>query len=126
MIGTIKTLRRRCIIREYDFKKQYARSLIYYDTATFKPLSLAQLEKEVVFKRLKGETWTSHKYVLGDPDSVYKAPKLWLLYMKDYLYNPEYHSWNITTEGDDQTIFVQYRNNTPKSCLGWAEYIYQY
>jgi hypothetical protein len=126
MTGTTKKLNRRCIIREYDFNKIKYQLSLWYDNSNFTPLSLRGLEQELIFRRLKGQEFK--RIVYGDPDKVIHVPNLWLCYMKDYLYNADYHKWNVTvdTEDDIGELWIQYRKNTPISRLGWAEYTYFY
>lgn len=122
----VKKLRRRCIIREYDFNKLRNQATLWYDTATFDPLSVKKIEAEVVLRILKGERWS--KFDFRDADKVYERPSVWLYYMKDYLYDQSYYKWNVTVDPDDQQqqIYVQYRRNTPISRIGWAEFTYHY
>lgn len=121
-----KKLRRRCIIREYDFKKMRNQATLWYDTATFEPLTVRKIEAEIILRTLKGGD--ESKFRFRDADKVYERPSAWLYFMKDYLYDQNYYKWNVTVDpdGEEQQIYVQYRRNTPISRIGWAEFVYNY
>jgi len=117
-----RTLRRRVIIREYDYEKVkveatglYFDGVALYDRTSFMPINQDALEKLKMMDILKGKMHTpllETKYDLKFP-----AALLWEL--KDYLYNKRYCNWLVTTD-DDGFMCVQARSNTPKSRLGWA------
>jgi hypothetical protein len=119
---TVRTLKRRVIIREYDYEKvreQAFTPLIYmglhdtlYDRAEFRPLTRQQLEYENLIKLLK----------TGDGENPLRPtaiPALFLFNVKDYLYDKRYVEWH--SEYDEQGhIWVWARKNTPRSRLGWG------
>lgn len=114
-----RILRRKVIIREYDFEKVraeaigevgFARLGALYDRAEFTPLTLESLEKENVIDTLKGK---ERKY------KALKQPNLMLHYLKDYLYNEKYPDWNIEYDEQGQ-LWIQARKNTPRTRLGWG------
>jgi hypothetical protein len=119
----LRTLRRKVIIREYDYNKvrdQALGGLIYdgmalYDRAEFTPLNQEALEKLKVLEILKGKKSTP----LLEADLDLKKPALLVRQLKDYLYDSRYYNWSVTTD-DDGFLCVQARKNTPKSRLGWA------
>jgi hypothetical protein len=119
----LRTLRRRVIIREYDYNKvrdQALGGLIYdgmalYDRAEFTPLNQEALEKLKVVEILKGKKSTP----LLEADLDLKKPALLVSQLRDYLYDSRYYNWSVTTD-DDGFLCVQARKNTPKSRLGWA------
>ena len=110
--AVIRTLKRRCLIREYDFNRvrQEAVPLIY-DTAEFVPLSREQMEKEKIWAELQGRSqpWL----YLG------RNVKEILYGMKDWLYDERYQFWKKYWD-DDQYLIIQARSNTPASRLGWG------
>jgi hypothetical protein len=119
----LRVLRRKVIIREYDYNKvrdQALGGLIFdgvalYDRASFTPLDQENLEKLKVVELLKGKKNTP----LLEADLDLKMPALLVRQLTDYLYDDRYHSWQVTTD-EDGYLCVQARKNTPKSRLGWA------
>lgn len=120
----IRTLRRKVIIREYDFNKvrdQAFAPLSYmgildtlYDRAEFIPLNQDNLEKLKVVEILKGKHST-----LKDIRWENTMPSRLVAQFKDYLYNTRYYDWQVTID-EEGYICVQARKNTPKSRLGWG------
>lgn len=118
----IRTLRRKVIIREYDFNKvrdQALGGLIFdgmalYDRAEFTPISQENLEKLKVVEILKGKTSK-----LSEVELDLKRPAILVAQLRDYLYSDKYYQWKVTVD-DDGYICVQARVNTPRSRLGWA------
>ena len=114
----MRTLRRKVIIREYDFDKvrNQAFKLVgiaaIYDRAEFIPLNKDSLEQENLIKLLKdGENRNPFK-----PTTV---PAIFLFNIREYLYDAKYVDWN--SEYDDHGyIWVQSRKNTPRTRLGWG------
>jgi len=119
----IRTVKRKVIIREYDYNKvrdQALGGLIYdgialYDRAEFTPLNQEALEKLKVIELLKGKKNTP----LLEADLDLKIPALLVSQLRDYLYDSRYYSWHVTTD-ENGFLCVQARKNTPKSRLGWA------
>lgn len=118
-----RVLRRKVIIREYDFfkvEKQaignigFVKMATLYDRASFTPLNEDSLEKLKLAEILKGKEndLTNLRVDLTHPASV-------LYYLRDYLYNSKYYDWNLSMD-ETGCICVQSRSNTPKSRLGWA------
>lgn len=116
----LRTLRRKVIIREYDFVRVRSDALdigfvkyhALYDRAEFKPLKKDDLEKENLLKVLKDP-------VKNNPFKPTEIPALFLFNVKDYLYNQKYIDWNAEYD-EDGYIWVQARKNTPRSKLGWG------
>lgn len=120
----IRTLRRKVIIREYDYKKVKQEALsplstmgiieTLYDRVSFMPLNQEALEKLKILEILKGKR---------SPISATKwdltMPALLLCDLRDYLYNDRYYNWRVSTD-EDGYLCVQARSNTLKSRLGWA------
>lgn len=119
----LRTLRRKVIIREYDFNKvaEYATETHYdghalYDRVSFLPLNEENLEKLKVVEILKGK---SGPLTQIDPEKDFSRPRLLLYHLKDYLYSDKYVEWKITVDSDGY-ICVQSRKNTPRTRLGWG------
>lgn len=117
----VRTLKRKVIIREYDFKKVRDQAFaplsmgmleLLYDRAEFKPLKRDDLEKENLIRVIK----TPDK---SNPFKPTEVPALFLFNIKDYLYNEKYIDWNAEYD-EDGYIWVQARKNTPRSRLGWG------
>jgi hypothetical protein len=120
----IRTLRRRVIIREYDYQKVCKEAFAplscmgikdsLYDRAEFTPLDQLALEKIKLVELLKGKT-----NILTTLDVEIKNPALLLYNLKDFLYTDKYYTWEVTVD-EDKFVCVQARKNTPKSRIGWA------
>ncbi len=118
----IRTLKRKVIIREYDFNKvkHEATGLHYdgvalYDRVSFMPLDQVALEKLKVLDILKGKNSTPMLETKWGIDN----PTMLLYDLRDYLYNDQYYNWNPSVD-EDGFICVQARKNTPKTRLGWG------
>jgi len=118
----LRTLRRKVIIREYDFNKvaQEATGVHHdgqslYDRVSFLPLNEENLEKLKVVEILQGKEHT----VLLKSDWNNNVPAMMLYQLRDYLYDKRYYDWRVTID-DQGFICVQARKNTPKTRLGWG------
>lgn len=116
-----RTLRRKVIIREYDFNKVKEQAFApigisdtLYDRASFLPLNQDNLEKLKVEEILRGKTT-----VLKSLDWNLKMPAVLVAQLKDHLYNNRYYDWQVTID-EEGYLCVQARKNTPKSRLGWG------
>ena len=113
-----RTLKRKVIIREYDFHKVYgdalnlgfATSYVLYDRADFQPLTFSAIEKLNLLDMLKGK---ERKY------TNLEIPNIMLFHLRDYLYDPRYIDWKVEYDTDGQ-LWVQSRKNTPRTRLGWG------
>lgn len=118
----LRTLKRKVIIREYDFdkvKSQALGNLVFdgmalYDRVSFLPLNSDNLEKLKLQEILRGKTGPLTEI---DPDRT--VPALLLYQLKDYLYDNRYYDWNVTLD-EEGYLCVQARKNTPKSRIGWG------
>ncbi len=120
----IKTLRRKVIIREFDFYKVKSQAFAplammgsletLYDRAEFTPINQENLEKLKVLEILKGK-----QTKLSDIELDLKRPAILVAQLRDHLYNDKYYQWNVTVD-DEGYVCVQARKNTPISRLGWA------
>lgn len=118
---TIRTLRRRVIIREYDYRRvcseiknqnNYHSEL--YDRYEFTPLSAEVLEKLKLYELLRG-----HDSVLTKINPTLANPSLLLYKLKDLLYDQRYVHWKVSVD-EDGFLCIQSRKNTPNTRLGWA------
>jgi len=118
----LRTLRRKVIIREYNFNKvaQEATGVHHdgqslYDRVSFLPLNEENLEKLKVVEILQGKEHT----VLLKSDWNNNVPAMMLYQLRDYLYDKRYYDWRVSID-DQGFICVQARKNTPKTRLGWG------
>jgi hypothetical protein len=120
----LRTLRRKVIIREYDYFKVEQQAIgnlgfyniaSLYDRAEFIPINQEALEKLKMIEILKGKEHTP----LISAEWNNNIPAMMLYHLKDYLYNDKYCQWDVTLDKDGY-ICVQARKNTPKTRLGWA------
>lgn len=116
-----RILRRKVIIREYDFNKirDEATGFHYdghalYDRVEFTPIDQATLEKLKIQEILKGRTGP-----LTEANWTLTIPAVLLYQLKDYLFDDRYYNWNPTID-EDGYICVQARKNTPKTRIGWG------
>jgi hypothetical protein len=120
-----RILKRKVIIREYDYEKAYNKAFAplswmgisdtLYDRANFTLLNYEFLEKLKIVEILKGKQHTP----LIKPEWNFNIPTMILFDLKDYLYNVNYINWKVTVD-DNGYICVQARKNTPNSRLGFA------
>ena len=116
----IRTLKRRIIIREYDFEKVKREAFLpiglgsIYDRAHITFLNQDGLEKIKLEQILRGK---DNPFTVIDTENT--KPYRLLCGLKDYLYNRRYLDWHVT-EDEEGYICVQARKNTPKSRLGYA------
>lgn len=115
-----RTLKRRVIIREYDFVKIKDQALGYYDgfslydRVSWTPLSLDTLEKLQLQEILKGKTSP-----ILDAKWDLKFPATVLYQLKDYLYDVTYTKWHVTID-EEGFLCVQARKNTPRTRIGYG------
>ncbi len=120
----IRTLRRKVIIREYDFNRVRDQAFAplammgvldsLYDRAEFTPISQDNLEKLKLVEILKGKTTK-----LSEIELDLQRPAILVAQLRDYLYDVKYYRWNVTVD-EEGYVCVQARKNTPKTRLGWA------
>lgn len=118
----LRTLRRKVIIREYDFKKVadsatgfYYDGQALYDRVDFLPLNEENLEKLRMIEILKGKEETP----LIKTEWNNNVPAMMLYHLRDYLYDSRYYSWRVSIDQEGY-ICVQSRINTPKTRIGWG------
>lgn len=120
---TQRTLRRKTLMREYDYNKVREQAIMplrqfeyvsLYDRCYFIPLNQEGLEKLRLLDILKGKDTP-----LLDPLLDLNKPAMLLYKLKDYLYNEKYHQWTVSTDSEG-VVCVQARKNTPVSRIGMA------
>lgn len=113
----LRTLKRKVIIREYDYAKvaKEVADLRLYDRASFLPLNQTNLEQLKVFEILQGKEHTP----LVSAEWNGNIPSMLLYNLKDYLYNVRYYDWRVTVD-EEGYLCVQARKNTPKGRIGWG------
>ena len=118
---TGKVIRRRVIMREYDFNKVVESALtpsLYivgdslYDRVEFRPFTRDQLEKDAIVYALK---YSNRK----NPFQPVESSGRFLLNLRAYLYNNRYVNWRSWYD-DEGYICIQSRKNNPVSRLGWG------
>jgi len=123
-----KQLRRRVIIREYDYNKVVDRALpSLYHKANFVPITLKELEQEhllMVLSEHPSQKLPMRRRYKGD-DPCYQYPKNYLWEMQDILYNKSYVDW-FSEYDKDGYMWIQARKNTPRTLLGWGTFEYNY
>jgi hypothetical protein len=118
----IRTLRRKVIIREYDYEKVRDQSFMplrsmglmetMYDRAEFRPITKTQLEYDNLIMLLRDD-------FEENPLRPTAIPALFLFNAKDYLYNQKYIEWKSEYD-DDGYIWIQAKKNAPRTRLGWG------
>ena len=112
-----RILRRKVLIREYDYKRVAHESLmdrefgVLYDRASFTPVKLDELEKHQLVELLKGKEETTWRNL--------DHPAIALYNVKDSLYDNRYFEWMVTFD-EEGYLCVQARKNTPISRIGWG------
>jgi hypothetical protein len=109
-----RTLKRRVIIREYDFTAMQEQALELYDRTYWTPLDYNTLEELKLMEILKGKSGP-----LTELASDLKQPRRIVYQLRDYLYDNRYYKWQVELD-DDGYLCVQARKNTPKTRLGWG------
>jgi len=118
----VRTLKRKVIIREYDYNKVesaatgvYYGSEALYDRVSFLPLNQNNLEQIKMIEILKGKEHTP----LLKSEWNNNVPAMLLYHLRDYLYDDRYYDWNVSID-EDGYLCVQARKNTPRSRIGWG------
>jgi len=126
-----KLLRRKVLIREYDFNKiktkataKVDRYETLYDRVTFTPITKNDLEKEyLIYLLTKDENNVTNNPWNSWKPTDYPASYLW--YIKKKLYNEDYARWDCRFD-DDGFLLVQYSKGKPETKLGWGVFEKEY
>lgn len=116
----MKHLRRRVIIRQYDYHRVQNSALKVYNRTDFEPITLQELEHEHLLKVL-----SNVDLPVPPPYLDLTYPKTYLYRMQNYMYNKEYVNW-FSEYDEDGYMWIQAKRNTPASMLGWATFEYDY
>lgn len=114
----LKTMRRRVLIREYDYVRMVKRAVPeLYDTAEFEPITKHSIEQEKMWSTLQS------KRVLW----LYEGKGIRQIFhgMRDYLYSERYLRWNPIWDNDNY-LCVQSRHDYPPSRMGWGIFTVTY
>jgi len=121
-----KLLRRKVLIREYDFNKiktkataKINRYETLYDRATFTPITKDDLEKEYmlfILTKDEGVGKTQNPMDHWKP-TEYPSSYLWCISKK--LYNEDYARWESRFD-EDGYLVVKHSKGKPETKLGWA------
>ena len=119
----MKLVRRRVIIREYDYNKLVKLAIPkYYTTSEFNPLTLQELERDYMFQVLKTGNDRLVKRVnrINSKNPIeFSHPQSVLHYFGNHLYDSNYVK--CLTEYDEHGfMWIQSRKNTPRTKLGWG------
>lgn len=119
----MKLVRRRVIIREYDYKKLVTRAIPeYYTTSEFNPLTLQELERDYMFQVLKtGNDRLVNRVnrINGRKPIEFSHPQSVLHYFGNHLYDSNYIRW-LAEYDEHGFMWIQSRKNTPRTKLGWG------
>lgn len=117
----MKTLRRRCIIRESDFPKVRNKAfaplsigndlIVLYDRAEWTPITRESLERDCIIKGLQGS--------LRPRGGSWLVPEDYVLYSQDSLYDSRYKTWRAFWDEEGYMV-IQSKSNVQPSRLGWA------
>jgi len=116
----MKLLRRKILMREYDFNKNKNFSYEYYHRTSFTPVTPDDLDKLYLIHVLKHGSPVIRRY--SDPTKIHRR-MMWRV--KDYLYKDIYIQW-VQPENEDDLVWIQSKKNAPRTCLGWAIFEYDY
>lgn len=126
-----KILKRKVIIREYDYQKIKKQVQSYnkknkdtlYDSVTFIPITKDSLEKDYIIYLLTKKE--NEKISFQDPFRPTEYPLSYLRHMQNKLYDKEYINWKVRYD-EDGYIVIRYNDRTPETMLGWALFEKQY
>lgn len=119
---TLRTLRRRVIIKENEFTG-FRRDCLrnnpgigrLYDRVSFKPININDLEKRYLIDILNGKVYKD-----TDPEKQsIERPYRYIRYFSNYLYSNKYLGYKIHID-ETGDMYIQHRCNTPMYRIGWA------
>jgi carotenoid cleavage dioxygenase-like enzyme len=124
----MSVLRRRVIIRQYDYLKLAHEAIPgLYDASSFVPITLKELEQEhlmMVLSEKPSEKLLVPRNYQSD-EKYYEYPQNYLWHMQNRLYDKKYVGW-FSEYDEDGYLWIQARKNTPRTLLGWGEFEYYY
>ena len=117
-MATKKLVKRRVLIREYDFEKKLKPQAKWlYSNVTFEPINQKTLEQEYMWATLQNK----------NPPRTLSIPAL-LNWVKSSgigtVYSLRYNNYDYDWDENGNAV-LQYAINKPRSLLGWATLEYQ-
>lgn len=116
-MATNKLLRRRVLIREYDYqKKLLPQSRGLYDRVEFAPLTQKSIEQDLVWSILKGQ------FSSLEPSENFTNLQSYidLQRQSNLVYNPRYIDYSCYWDPFNGNAIMYSRADRPSSVLGWA------
>lgn len=112
-----KTLRRRIIMREYDYEYIIPEIIKndLYDRADFIPLTLNEMKNENLMFRIKNPEKGEQ-----EPWPITNINHISLWHLQHLCYNKQYTKWKMTVDYPDGQVWLQSRSNVNPSRLGWG------
>jgi hypothetical protein len=114
-----KTLRRRVLIRSYDYEqKLLPKSRGLYDRVEFTPITKVSNEQDYMWAVLNGqmiETYGELPFDPADLQTFMHNQKI-----RSQLYSKRYLDYRVYWHPVDGTAVIYSRENCPVSVLGWA------
>jgi hypothetical protein len=117
-MATKKLVRRRVLIREYDYERKLKpKAKWLYSNITFEPINQATLEQEYMWATLQDK----------HPPRTLSIPAL-LSWVNNsgtgIVYSLKYHNYDYAWDSNGDAV-IWYAVNKPRSRLGWAILEYQ-
>ena len=118
-----KVVRRRVIMREYDYRKitkdgtgVLYNHMVLYTSSSFEPMTKTSIEQDAMWGVLKNQSGPKFK-VSKYPLDIFDDVTAWL-------YSSNYKTWHKWWD-DQGYLLIQARKNTPVSRVGWATFEYR-
>ena len=131
-----KLCRRKVFIRQKDFHEQLEKQAYAcgYTNAYWKPISLQEVEKEIVLLILKDELQSGSEFFIStrelkayanpfkkwDLGNLEKSARIYISYAKTRknLYHEKYSHWSWKYDTDTDRIYIRYRVDQPWIPMG--------
>jgi hypothetical protein len=114
-----KTLRRRILIRSYDYEKKLRpQSHGLYDRVEFTPITRLSNEQEYVWAVLNGRVIETYGELPFDPTNLQTF--MHNQKIRGQLYSTQYLDYQTYWHPDDGTAVIYSRAYCPVCVLGWA------
>jgi hypothetical protein len=110
-----KTLRRRVLIRKYDYeRKLLPQSHGLYDRVEFTPITQKSIEQDLIWSILKGQSIDTNE------DFTNLGSYINLQRHNGLTYNPRYIDYSCYWDPFNGNAIMYSRADRPSSVLGWA------
>jgi hypothetical protein len=114
-----KTLRRRVLIREYDYRKKLLpQSRGLYDRVEFTPITRTSNEQEYMWAVLNNRRIEIYGEMQFDPADLQTF--MYNQKIRSQLYSKQYLEYHVYWHPVDGTAVIYSRADRPSSVLGWA------